>query len=189
MKKILDLNPRFVAEVAAWRYGWWPLAAMGMAFIALFLFLYSEFNLTEKIQANQKALQVLETRAANLSHAIDALQLGSQTAGEQALNEIRDLPKRVAMPQQMNKIASLARSSGLSIGNIDFKPQAVSSPLYVGTSTTIALKGNYLQIKRFVRDAWVNTPSLTVDSISLQRASSDQEVVETLLTFTLWSQP
>jgi Tfp pilus assembly protein PilO len=132
--------------------------------------------------AHAKALS-LQERA---THSATAQGRGPQTAAEQLAEFYRVFPGEKSSPQWLEKLAALAESHGLSLDQGEYAPAPDKLDKLVRYQITLPLKGEYLQIRKFLSDLPVELPVVALESIQFQRQKIADPVVEARVRLVLY---
>jgi len=96
------------------------------------------------------------------------------------------LPLKRQFPRLLGDLIDSAASSGVVVGAITYKPQAIKDEHLLAYSVTIGVSGRYAAIKSFLADQLHNRELLVVDDISLTNSDPFEENVTMDLHLTIY---
>jgi hypothetical protein len=96
------------------------------------------------------------------------------------------LPPQDSATQWLNRVFAAAARAGLALERGEYRLVAdVRGPL-VRYEVELPVRGEYLQLRRFLREALTEVPHLAVDALSLQRPHIGTGVIDARLRLTFY---
>jgi len=97
------------------------------------------------------------------------------------------IPLKRQFPQLLGEILDAASSSGLSTGNITYKPQTIKDEKQLlSYGVTLSVRGKYAAIKSFLADLLSIRELVVIDSFSLNNSDAYEENVTMDLRLTVY---
>jgi len=105
------------------------------------------------------------------------------------LEKLRErIPKRRHFARVLGEIMEAAASSGLSAGNVTYKPQTIKQENILAYSVSINVSGTYAAIKSFLSDLQDSRELTVIDGFSLANPDPFEEHVVMDLRMTVYLQ-
>jgi hypothetical protein len=93
------------------------------------------------------------------------------------------LPAASDLPVVLNRIRRSAEGHGLGWPRAEYRQQSATDEMPASVEVHCTLKGNYPQVRAFLTEVLLDSPSTTVRSFSVTRAASESAEVEARLVF------
>lgn len=121
----------------------------------------------------------------------DALGQGDVTAaynqGKSDLERLKGMiPARREFPRLLGDIMEAAASSGVSVGGLSYKPQAVRDENLLAYAVTMSVNGRYAAVKSFLADLQGNRELVVIDGVALSNPDPFEENVSMELRLTVY---
>ena len=96
------------------------------------------------------------------------------------------LPAVSDAPLVLNRIRHSAEAHGLGWPRAEYRQQSATDEMPASVEVHCTLKGSYPQIRAFLADVLLDSPSTAVRSFNVTRAASESAEVEAKLVFTTY---
>ena len=96
------------------------------------------------------------------------------------------LPGKSSAPDWLEKIYAAARSQSVRLERGEYKLTPARNGRMVGYEISLPVRGNYVQVRRFVAQVLDEVPAAALDEIALKRDDRGKPEVEASLRFTLF---
>jgi len=93
------------------------------------------------------------------------------------------LPTMSDAPLVLNRIRRSAEAQGLGWPRAEYRQQAATDEVPASVEVHCALKGSYPQIRVFLTEVLLDSPSTAIRNLSVTRATSESAEVEAKLVF------
>lgn len=133
-------------------------------------------------RARNQALRAQGTTAVNGGTASPA----PQTAAEQLARFYAALPPQEEATAWLNSLYQAAGKEKLSLARGEYSLQTDADSHLARYQIVMPVRGDYGQIRRFVRNALAEVPHLALEEISFQRQSIAEAHLEARIRFTLF---
>ncbi|MTV40558.1 hypothetical protein [Duganella radicis] len=105
---------------------------------------------------------------------------------EQLDSFYRTFPARSSVPDAMEKLYAAASEHRINLDSGEYRLVSTKADYLLRYELVLPVKGDYVSIRKFVIQALVDVPTISLDNISFHRQKSDDVVVEAELRFTLF---
>lgn len=182
------MNRSFVPRLL-WRAGrvtaasGWPFAA-GLLLLVLSAVAWRFALVPTQQRAQALAAAAADLRLRPLHPAVDAKAL---SPGAQLAAFYRYFPAQDSAPDLVARLYAAAERQNVVLEQGSYRLlQGGADARLARYEITLPVKGDYVALRTFIAQALADLPNLSLDAISLSRASADAPVVEAELRFTLY---
>jgi len=175
----------YAKKIGAWGF-------IGLGIISLSLFFYTKE--THKIDALIKETQATKDKFLvnfNGKHD-DIVEFKPQTNFEEVNRFYRIFPNAVDLPQALATIYQVASQQRLALNSGDYKFNKIKdyNTSYEKKLTkyeiVLPIKGQYLQIQRFISEVLQKLPALALVDMQIRRENSTNQNVDARLVFVIF---
>ena len=96
------------------------------------------------------------------------------------------LPEKASAPDWLDKIYDAARAQSVRLERGEYKLTPARNGRMVGYEISLPVRGNYVQVRKFVAQVLDDVPAAALDEISLKRDDRGKPELEAALRFTLF---
>lgn len=96
------------------------------------------------------------------------------------------IPARREFPRLLGDMMDAAASSGVSVGGLSYKPQAVRDENLLAYGVTMSVNGRYAAVKSFLADLQGNRELVVIDGVSFSNPDPFEESISMELTLTVY---
>lgn len=121
-----------------------------------------------------------------IRNAAKTLRVDSSEPAEQLVTYYRFFPAQTTAPAWLDKIYKAARNQNLRLDRADYRPTRDKAGKLVRYQITMPVKGNYLQLRKFLAAVLTDVPIASLDHISFERQKIGDEVIEAKVRLTLY---
>jgi Tfp pilus assembly protein PilO len=143
------------------------------------------------------AVQPGKARIAELEQETQSVRAYARSASETARPEGRDyerwldqfhglLPAKESAPEWMRIIFAVAGAHSLALNQGEYKVTVDKHGRLLSYEIRLPVRGNYVQIRRFVADALERVPALALDELTTRREAIGDTTIEASIRFTLF---
>jgi hypothetical protein len=141
------------------------------------------------IRPAQQRLEAAQSRVISLQHAVqpDKAPGGkAHTPAQQLLEFYRIFPQENSYPQWLEKLVSVAESSGISLNEGEYKATRDKVGRLVSYQITLPLKGPYPQIRRLLAALPLELPAVALKDVQFERQKVADPNVEARIRLVLF---
>jgi hypothetical protein len=158
--------------------GWSGIAAAAAAFALL---LFTEVNTRpalerERVHAAQEALAEQRQRLRPAAAAADG-----------PAEFVARLPAPSALPEVIEFLHDQAARRGLQIERGDYRLSREIGGLAQRHQVTLPIRGDYLRLQGWLRQALAKHPFLAIDDLSVRRAADDASLIESRVQLSIYT--
>lgn len=165
-----------------YRLGFFGLAGIAVAVIALAMYVFSVLPAERQVQAG--AVQLHNLRMHPESTAVAE---PSRRGDSAALAEFYgQFPGMDHLPEQLNTLHALAHKHGIVLPRGDFKLVSAEGDKLLRYEITLPVKCSYPQLHSFIDEAAGKLPTMGLNEISLKREAVGENMVQAKLGFILY---
>jgi Tfp pilus assembly protein PilO len=178
------------------KIGAWGLIGLGIIILSLFFYTKETHKidaLIKETQATKDKFVAKDKLLANFNGKHDDIvESKPQTNLEEVNRFYRIFPKAVDLPQALATIYQVANKQRLALNSGDYKFNKVkdSNTSYEKKLTkyeiVLPIKGQYLQIQRFISDVLQKLPALALLDMQVRRENSMNQNVDARLVFVIF---
>jgi hypothetical protein len=174
-KQALIWRARWLAR----KLDWLSLTGIGLALLALALYVYGVKPVESRLPVLEERLAALEVRADGRPRNAATTRPGEQLAAfYDRLADARDAPEIAG------RLHAHARAAGLNLEHGEYRPLSDASGKLLRYQIVLPLTGSYPQVRRFLGDALRDMPGLALEAIRFKRDEGNSGQLQTELRFT-----
>jgi Tfp pilus assembly protein PilO len=156
---------------------------------ALLLLASLAYTLAGVLPARRELVR-MQRQAAQAELVLAGVRGGQLAAPRSLENErelfYRTLPAQAEVTQWIERIYDAAQAEQLSLEHGEYAQADVADTRLARYRIVLPVRGNYGQIRRFIKAALAAVPGLGLDDISLQRASIGEAEIDAGIHFSLY---
>lgn len=160
----------------------WPgLLGLALLLLAVGVFLY-------QVQPKTTRLEQLKQNSVSLKLRIDQVAKSGipETSDQDELNKFYGFFTGTSLSEWLNKLYAAAAAQQLVLEQGEYRVIPSKNGKLARYQITLPVKGNYLQIRKFVAQALTDVPIAALEEISFKRETIGATDVETRIKLTLF---
>lgn len=174
---------RWSARHGLKQIGWPGVVAIGLVAVCPAFYLSAVLPAQHRLDGAQAAMRSLQQQ---IAHSARSMEPGPQTATEQLAEFYRMFPAAGQAPQWLEKLAALAEQHGLVLEQGEYAAAPDKLDRLLRYQITLPLKGDYLQIRKFLLQLPASLPIVALESVQFQRQKIADPVVEARIRLVLY---
>lgn len=176
VRRSLGFSPLAVALILA-RVGWLPVLATGLLGLAAL----AQFVLLPALQEESRGIR----------RSLAAIQSGNQPPADRELASLfAAFRGQLAQPDDrgelLKSLFKTGNDAGVTLAQAEYQWQADADCGCLAMQMTLPVKGGYLPIRRFLDNALVSLPALSLDEVSFRRGTVKAAGIEAQIRLTLY---
>lgn len=178
------LRPVLLGEtnVLKWVYGYLGRTGItGLALLITAALLWTLFALPLQQRIYEMRAQDAQTLTRTITPIIAAR--ASSPVSDPLQHYYQSFPSTSGMTQQLVHLHQLAQQEGLTLADGRYHSEAMANSGLLRYQLTLPMKGNYPQVRRFLRRALNEFPTLALDRLRLERQSAADDMIEAQLNW------
>ena len=174
---------RLRAEIWLYRHGW------ALPIVALVLVLAGALLVIEVLPAQQQ-IALLRTELRDLQSQPPAKHMPAPAEEPEPGQAVRELLRQAeGNAAQVRRIASIARSHGISLPRAQYNTLRQTPSGIEHTDISFSFVSRYPQARSFIEGVLRELPNVSVDHVSFERDQALDNEAEVTLRLTLWRWP
>lgn len=148
----------------------------------------ASFYLSAVLPAQQR-LDEVRASAASLQQGAQAgrqLDANARPPAEQLAEFYRVFPDETSSPDWIGRIAAIARDSGLSLDQGEYKPTRDTVGQLTRLQMTLPVRGEYRQIRRFLTDTGAALPIVSLEQVQFERQKVGDPLIDARIRLVLY---
>jgi Tfp pilus assembly protein PilO len=149
----------------------------------------ASFHLSAVLPAQQRLDEVrasaasLQQRVAQAGRQLDA---NARPPAEQLAEFYRVFPDEMSSPDWIGRIAAIARDSGLSLDQGEYKPTRDTVGQLTRLQMTLPVRGEYRQIRRFLTATGAALPIVSLEQVQFERQKVGDPLIDARIRLVLY---
>ena len=148
----------------------------------------ASFHLSAVLPAQQRLDEVrasasLQQRGAQAGRQLDA---NARSPAEQLAEFYRVFPDETSSPDWIGRIAAIARDSGLSLDQGEYKPTRDTVGQLTRLQMTLPVRGEYRQIRRFLTATGAALPIVSLEQVQFERQKVGDPLIDARIRLVLY---
>jgi hypothetical protein len=169
-------------QLALWRRRLGRPGLAGVALLALALLFYAAVVIPEHLEAND-----LEERTTAMAAAARSGDVPAGLAPQARLAAFyQAFPGRDAATEWLERIYAAGEQAGLVLDKGEYRLAPERDARLVRYEVNLPVRGNYVQIRRFVRSVLADIPFAALNDFQIRRGTVSEGEVEARLRFNLY---
>ena len=116
----------------------------------------------------------------------NSVQTRQNSLAEQLLTYYNFFPPQMSTPFWLDKIYKAALEQNIELAQGEYRANREKAGKLVHYQITMPVKGNYLQLRKFLAAVLTEIPVASLDQISFERQKIGEEVIEAKIRLTLY---
>lgn len=112
--------------------------------------------------------------------------MAMDSASEAAQRFIDSLPDSTGTAPVLAEIYAAAARENLALGRAEYQFAPAGNPMFQLYQIQAPVRGNYVQVRRFIQAALKRVPTMALDDVSFRRQSIGDPQVEARIRFTVY---
>jgi Tfp pilus assembly protein PilO len=169
----------------AWQRGLsWP---GGLGALLLLVCAVAYFTLLRPAQTQRDRLRSEVTALQENVQPIDAPPSAQQNSSAEQLTSFYSFfPDRQSAPEWLGTIQQAAKKHGLQLEQGEYRAVPQQAGKLIRYSVTLPVKGDYMQLRKFIADVLNKVPHASLEGFSLQRQKATDAMLEAKIRLALY---
>ena len=149
----------------------------------------ASFHLSAVLPAQQRLDEVRASAASQQQRVAQAgrpLDANARPPAEQLAEFYRVFPDETSSPDWIGRIVAIARDSGLSLDQGEYKPTRDTVGQLTRLQMTLPVRGEYRQIRRFLTATGAALPIVSLDQVQFERQKVGDPLIDARIRLVLY---